>query len=78
MLLKSSMWHEVLTLLVSTRHLRGWSQEELAHRVGYHSNTLRLWETGKTIPSALAFMLWTNALNLQLRLGTPQNKSTAD
>ncbi|MFC1918534.1 multiprotein-bridging factor 1 family protein [Chloroflexota bacterium] len=36
------------------RDCKGWSQENLARRLGVSLNTVHRWETGKTIPSPLA------------------------
>ena len=36
------------------RHLKGWTQEELARNIGVSLNTVQRWESGKTHPSPLA------------------------
>ena len=36
------------------RHLKGWTQEELARNIGVSLNTVQRWESGKTRPSPLA------------------------
>jgi len=36
------------------RDLKGWSQEQLARKIGVSLNTVQRWESGKTRPSPLA------------------------
>jgi len=37
-----------------SRHIKGWSQEKLARKIGVSLNTVQRWESGKTRPSPLA------------------------
>jgi putative transcriptional regulator len=39
--------------IIVIRKARGWSQEQLARRIGISLRTLCRWESGKTNPSAL-------------------------
>jgi len=36
------------------RHIKGWTQEQLARNIGVSWNTVQRWESGKTSPSPLA------------------------
>ena len=36
------------------RSVKGWSQEQLARKIGVSWNTVQRWESGKTKPSQLA------------------------
>ncbi|MFC2068033.1 multiprotein-bridging factor 1 family protein [Chloroflexota bacterium] len=36
------------------RDLKGWTQEQLARKVGVSLNTVQRWESGRTKPSQLA------------------------
>jgi DNA-binding XRE family transcriptional regulator len=38
------------------RHVKGWTQEQLARNIGVSWNTVQRWESGKTTPSPLAMV----------------------
>jgi transcriptional regulator with XRE-family HTH domain len=61
-------WRSVVESLVKKRKKLNLSQEVLAARMGYHVNTLRGWETYKVVPSALAFLSWTDSLNVTVHV----------
>jgi ribosome-binding protein aMBF1 (putative translation factor) len=55
---------------VSLRHDRGWSQEELADRIGCASSLVHKWEQYKRVPSNFLLICWMDALEAQVEIKT--------
>ncbi|MBI1744459.1 helix-turn-helix transcriptional regulator [Candidatus Acetothermia bacterium] len=53
-------------LIAEKRHRAGWTQEELARRLGVSINTVEKWEQGATVPSRMAKKIIKQVLNLDI------------
>lgn len=70
----SDNWHQLVTGLVSLRHERGWSQEELADRIGCASSLIHKWEQYKRVPSNFLLICWMDALGAQIEINLRQDR----
>lgn len=68
----TNSWQNVISLLVQLRHSKGFSQEELAHRIGCHSSLIHKWEQAKRVPSGFMFSCWLDALDAQIKIETKE------
>ena len=64
----SPRWSQVVEGLVSVRHSKGWSQEELADRIGCTSSLIHKWEQYKRVPSNFLLICWIDALGAQVEI----------
>ena len=65
----------IIKLLYDIRLEKGWTQEELAVRLGKHVNQIITWESGVTNPHLDSLTDWANALGYEfdLHLKEPAN-----
>lgn len=68
----SSNWHDIVSGLVSLRHDKGWSQEELADRIGCASSLVHKWEQYKRVPSNFLLICWMDALGAEIEIKVRQ------
>ena len=61
-------WQDVIAQLITLRHQRGFSQEELADRIGCTSSLIHKWEQHKRVPSGFMFVCWLDALQAQIEI----------
>ena len=64
----SESWHSIVCGLVSLRNDRGWSQEELADRIGCASSLVHKWEQYKRVPSNFLLICWLDALEAKIEI----------
>ncbi len=64
----TTSWQNVITSLVQARNIRGYSQEELAHRIGCTSSLIHKWEQAKRVPSGFMFACWLDALEAEIKI----------
>ena len=64
----TTSWQNVITSLVQARNTRGYSQEELAHRIGCTSSLIHKWEQAKRVPSGFMFACWLDALDAEIKI----------
>jgi ribosome-binding protein aMBF1 (putative translation factor) len=64
----SDSWHSIVCGLIDLRNAKGWSQEELAHRVGCAASLVHKWEQYKRVPSNFLFICWLDALEAQIEI----------
>tara|TARA_R110000822_G_scaffold44890_1_gene120306 strand:+ start:1169 stop:1414 length:246 start_codon:yes stop_codon:yes gene_type:complete len=66
----SPQWSQVVEGLVGVRHQKGWSQEELADRIGCTTSLIHKWEQYKRVPSNFLLICWIDALGAQVEIKT--------
>ena len=69
----------IVNQLIRKRHEAGWSQEELAHRIGCSKSLIHKWEQYKRVPTGFMLGCWVDALGLQITVNekeTEQGKVT--
>lgn len=64
----SDSWHEIVQGLIALRHGNGWSQEELAHRIGCAPSLVHKWEQYKRVPSNFLLVCWMDALKAKIKI----------
>ena len=64
----TNSWQHLVTTLVAIRNERGYSQEELAHRIGCAASLIHKWEQYKRVPSGFMFVCWLDALEAQIEI----------
>lgn len=64
----TSDWSSVRAFLVRRRKSLNLTQEQFSAKLGFSENTLGLWERGVCIPSAQAWIAWTQGLGLVVML----------
>jgi transcriptional regulator with XRE-family HTH domain len=64
----TSSWQQLIESLALLRKNKGYSQEELAHRIGCHSSLIHKWEQAKRVPSGFMFACWLDALDAQIKI----------
>ena len=64
----TNSWQQLVTTLVAIRNERGYSQEELAHRIGCAASLIHKWEQYKRVPSGFMFVCWLDALEAQIEI----------
>lgn len=62
------VWRNTVTTLVQIRNQKGWSQEELAHRIGCNPSLIHKWEQGKRVPSGFMLSCWVEALDGEVEI----------
>lgn len=60
--------HPVVAALIRRRKALGWTQADLAERVGINCKTLVTWETGRHDPKLGLVAAWAEALGYNLKL----------
>ena len=61
-------WQDIISTLVDIRKARGYSQEELADRIGCASSLIHKWEQYKRVPSGFMFSCWLDALETKIKI----------
>ncbi len=64
----TTSWQDIVCTLVEIRHERGFSQEELADRIGCATSLIHKWEQYKRVPSGFMFACWIDALQAQVKI----------
>lgn len=67
--MSGTRYFELMNLMVAARQAKGWSQTDLAKRLGCSLATIHRHETFATTPDAKLFLHWADMLNVDL--GSP-------
>jgi len=70
----TNSWADIISQLVDIRKQRGYSQEELADRIGCASSLIHKWEQFKRVPSGFMFSCWLDALESQIKIETKEKR----
>ena len=68
----SPNWHNIVQGLIGLRHNQGWSQEELAHKIGCNVSLIHKWEQYKRVPSNFLLICWLDALEAEVQIKARQ------
>ena len=66
----SSNWQAIVSGLTILRNNNGWSQEELADRIGCASSLIHKWEQYKRVPFNFLLICWLDALDAKVEIKT--------
>lgn len=70
--LTETTYEKIVKLLIEKRQEEGWTQEQLAHKIGCDRSLIYRWERLKRRPSGFLFECWLEALNLEISIKTKQ------
>lgn len=59
-------WDQTRIILSNARRDRGFTQRELAERVGVHQSLISDWEYGRVMPRVTSLVTWANGLQVTL------------
>ena len=62
------LYKKIINSLVIRRHQLGFSQDELAWRIGCADSLVHKWEQYKRVPSAYLLSCWMEALNCEVEI----------
>lgn len=61
-------WNQIARMLRQIRRSQDLTQGEVAVKMGVYRSALSTWETGATSPTAALFILWLEALDVEMTL----------